>query len=41
MTKLTAKKYRKLFKLRAEGKLDDMECTKRLFDVLKPLLFRR
>ncbi len=41
MTKLTAKKYRKLFKLRAEGKLDDMECTKRLFDVLKPLFFKR
>lgn len=37
---LSAKKYRELFKLRAEGKLDYMECTKRLFDILKPLYFR-
>jgi len=39
MKQLTAKKYRELFKLRAEGKLDDMECTKTLFEILKPLYF--
>jgi ubiquinone/menaquinone biosynthesis C-methylase UbiE len=37
---LTAKKYRELFRLRAEGKLDDMECTKRLFELLRPLYFK-
>lgn len=39
MKQLTAKKYRELFKLRAEGKLDDMECTKSLYKILKPLYF--
>ena len=39
MKQLTAKKYRELFKLRAEGKLDDMECTKNLYKLLKPLYF--
>ena len=37
MEKLTAQKYRELFKLRAEGKLDDMECTKSLFNILEKL----
>ena len=41
MAKLTAEKYRELFKLRAEGKLGNMECTKRLFDILKPLFSER
>ena len=40
MGELTAEKYRELFKLRAEGKLDDMECTKRLYDILKPIYFK-
>jgi ubiquinone/menaquinone biosynthesis C-methylase UbiE len=38
--KLTAEKYRELFRLRAEGKLDHMECTKSLYRLLKPLYFR-
>lgn len=37
MEKLTAKKYRELFGLRAEGKLDDMECTKSLYNILESL----
>jgi len=37
MKQLTAKKYRELFKLRAEGKLDDMECTKSLYKLLEKL----
>lgn len=39
MKELTAKKYRELFRLRAEGKLDDMECTKSLYKILKPIYF--
>jgi len=39
MKKLTAEKYRELFKLRAEGKLDDMECTKSLYKILQGLYF--
>ncbi len=37
MGELTAEKYRELFRLRAEGKLEDMECTKSLFNLLKKL----
>ena len=37
MTQLTATQYRELFKLRAEGKLESMECTKSLFKFLKPI----
>lgn len=40
MGELTAEKYRELFKLRAEGKLDDMECTKKLYEILKPIYFK-
>ncbi|MEM2963780.1 MAG: class I SAM-dependent methyltransferase [Candidatus Anstonellales archaeon] len=40
MKKLTADKYRELFRLRAEGKLDHMECTKSLYRLLKPLYFK-
>lgn len=39
MEKMTAEKYRELFRLRAQGKLDDMECTKRLYEILKDLYF--
>jgi ubiquinone/menaquinone biosynthesis C-methylase UbiE len=39
MEKLSAKKYRELLRLRAEGKLDNMECTKRLYKILKNLYF--
>lgn len=34
---LSAEKYRELFKLRAEGKLEPMECTKSLFKLLQPI----
>ncbi len=37
MTKLTLEKYRELFKLRAEGKLEPMECTNSLYSLLKPI----
>jgi len=40
MKKLTAKKYRELFKLRAEGKLGDMECTKSLYRLLEKIYFK-
>lgn len=40
MKKLTAEKYRELFILRAEGKLDHMKCTKNLYRLLKPLYFK-
>jgi len=40
MKKLTAKKYRELFKLRAEGKLEDMECTKSLYNLLRGIYFK-
>lgn len=40
MGDLTADKYRELFKLRAKGVLDDMECTKTLYSILKPLYFK-
>lgn len=39
MEKMTAKKYRELFKARAEGKLDNMECTKNLYRILEGLYF--
>jgi len=39
MGELTAEKYRELFRMRAEGKLPDMECTKSLYRLLKPLHF--
>lgn len=39
MKRLTAEKYRELFRLRAEGELDHMECTKHLYEILKPLYF--
>jgi len=34
---MTAEEYRKLFLLRTKGELDDMECTKSLFNILKPI----
>lgn len=37
MRTMTADKYREMFKKRATGELDDMECTKRLFKMLKPM----
>jgi len=37
--RITAKKYRELFRLRAEGKLDNMECTKSLYKILEGLYF--
>jgi len=37
--KITAKKYRELFRLRAEGKLDSMECTKSLYKILEGVYF--
>lgn len=40
MKRLTAKKYRELFKLRAEGKLEDMECTKSLYKLLEKLYLK-
>ena len=39
MEKLTAEKYRELFKLRAEGALDDMECTKSLYNIIEGIYF--
>ncbi len=36
---LSAEAYRKLFKLRAEGELEAMECTKSLYSILEPLHF--
>ncbi len=36
---ITAEKYRELFKLRAEGRLDVMQCTKSLYRILEDLYF--
>jgi len=39
MSKLSKDKYNELFKLRAEGKLEPMECTKSLFRLLEKIYF--
>jgi len=37
MGELTPQKYRELFKLRAQGELEDMECTKSLYKIMEPI----